>query len=170
MLYKPFVYEIGVDEFGNERVFVSAAAVPSFDEDDSEPFEGAVPRTPDTDQEHRLIGLDVDEIYNAGFISCLTTRDVLYILLLVTFSECLINDDCSFDAYCDINEKVCKDPCIALKEGGLFARKGHIIGYSSSSKLQFFQSLRHKSKMQGENPSATVLLPQRIGREPSRRM
>lgn len=125
---------IGTDAFGNTRIFTAAAS--SLDNESEEDYysqddeSNAVsnnndvldigvsePRNPPPSiadrrrpparpqqtiepftgpqAEHRLVGLSVDEIYNA---------------------ECLINDDCDFDKFCDVKEKVCKDPCIFLRD------------------------------------------------------
>jgi len=109
---------IGKDQFGHTRIFVSAVSSFDTEEDDDEseapsvdsndvldissedPPPSPQPRTPSVGQpskaqeEHRLVGLTVDEIYNA---------------------ECLINDDCDIDKFCDVTEKVCKDPCVFLE-------------------------------------------------------
>jgi len=110
---------IGKDQFGHTRIFVSAvSSLDTEDEDnDSEatsvddnsndvldiskqPAPAPQPRTPSVGQankpqgEHRLVGLSVEEIFNA---------------------ECLINDDCAIDNFCDVTEKVCKDPCVFLE-------------------------------------------------------
>ena len=83
---------------------------------------------------------------------------------LTMIPECLINDDCDIDKFCDVAEKVCKDPCLFLQDGEYLVLHC-VINRPSPTSMIF--SVRSEGPLQGENSQATVLLPQRTRRQPS---